>query len=456
MIQPFPILILWAVVSPLLFPLLGTRRATFACFVFGWLFLPKASYVIVGLPDISPSLVIGIGVIFGILVFDLGSVLRFRPRLIDLFVVALALAPIWSSLSNELGFYNGISGSISFVMKWCVPYFCGRIMIRTVADARDLVVMILLGTIVYTPFCLWEIRLSPNLSNYVYGFSPTKFLMTRRLGGWRPMVFLHHGIELGMWISMSAFFAIALWRSRSPRLIMAIPVSFIAIGLVILTVLSRALGGWVAFAIVVSAFLGIRYLPSRKVLALFVLLPALYIAGRITNVIDGEIFLNTVSVVSEKRAHSLKIRLHHEGQLADRALERPMLGWSGWGRNRIRGEYGGDQSLTDGMWVIYFGVNGFYGLIAWLGVMLGPSFLAVRAMSTRLYSDRQWLPVLALVIAMPVITLDLIMNAFVGPSFIMISGAIASLIPVLQQASKTVGRPERSVVTRSPQSAAVR
>jgi len=42
------------------------------------------------------------------------------------------------------------------------------------------------------------------------------------------------------------------------------------------------------------------------------------------------------------RAQSLESRLTNEDMLTVRALERPAFGWGGWGRARIKDEWGQD------------------------------------------------------------------------------------------------------------------
>ena len=56
-------------------------------------------------------------------------------------------------------------------------------------------------------------------------------------------------------------------------------------------------------------------------------------------------------------------------------MERPVWGWGGWGRNRVFDTSGRDVSVTDGMWVIYLGVYGLVGLVAWTALLLLPSYL---------------------------------------------------------------------------------
>lgn len=452
MISPLYVLLLWAAASPLLFVFFSVRRAVMVSFVFGWLFLPKASVPIAGFPDISANMVIAMGVIFGTLVFDFTVLLRFRPRFVDLFAIALLIVPIFTSLSNDLGIYDGVSRSFGQFVKWGVPYFFGRVLIRSLDDLRDFVLILLVGALVYLPFCAWEMRMSPHLNKYLYGFEPFRFYTTRRFGGWRPVVFLSHGIEMGMWLMSAAIVAIAAWRSRQIKAIGGVPMSWIAIVLLAFLLLSRALGGWALFVVAMGCFATIRIVKFRPILLLFVLLPAIYVGMRVLDVWNGAGLVDAVTVISEKRAGSLQTRLIHDQRLKDRALERPILGWGGWGRQRLRSAGGANLSITDAMWVIMIGQHGLIGLVSWVGMFVVPCVMVVRSVNIRHLISKPMLPVLALVLIVPMLMTDLMLNAFIGPILIMIPGALVSLASALAkmaQASDVASKRARAAAARA-------
>ena len=67
------------------------------------------------------------------------------------------------------------------------------------------------------PLCLYEIRMSPQLHYLVYGFYPSFFGMSVRFGGYRPTVFLQHGLAVGMWMTSASLVGVWLWYSRASR-----------------------------------------------------------------------------------------------------------------------------------------------------------------------------------------------------------------------------------------------
>src|SRR5437764_1120755 len=57
------------------------------------------------------------------------------------------------------------------------------------------------------------------------------------------------------------------------------------------------------------------------------------------------------------------------------------FGWGGWGRSRIFDQWTGkDISVTDGGWIIYFGVYGWFGYLCFFGLLAAALFQAHRVM----------------------------------------------------------------------------
>ena len=74
--------------------------------------------------------------------------------------------------------------------------------------------MLVLG-IIYSVFCAVELRFSPQMHNWVYGFAQHDFAQTMRGGGYRPMVFMSHGIVLARYMAVAALAGLALWRMNA-------------------------------------------------------------------------------------------------------------------------------------------------------------------------------------------------------------------------------------------------
>jgi hypothetical protein len=89
---------------------------------------------------------------------------------IDFGMIAMILAASLTSINNDLGPYDGLFFAASTFIGWGTAYILGRAFFGDRDGLRALVVAVFVGGLVYIPFCLWEIRMSPHLHEWVYGF----------------------------------------------------------------------------------------------------------------------------------------------------------------------------------------------------------------------------------------------------------------------------------------------
>src|ERR1019366_4313843 len=66
--------------------------------------------------------------------------------------------------------------------------------------------------LIYSLPMLLEIRISPQLHLWVYGYSPSDFIQEMRDGGYRPMVFMGHGLAAAFFTMTAVVAAVTLWR----------------------------------------------------------------------------------------------------------------------------------------------------------------------------------------------------------------------------------------------------
>jgi len=219
----------WIPLILILFALLPARRAVLSAFIIGWLFLPMASFKIPGLPDYNKVTATNVGVLVAALLFDSGRVLKFRPRWFDLPALVFCISPFFSSITNNLGAYDGFSAIAFNLFLWGIPYFIGRIYFSDIEGMRELAIGIFVGAMLYVPLCLYEIRMSPQLHKQVYGFMQQTFRESKRWGGYRPVVFLQHGLAVGMFMCTAALAGWWMWRSGAVKRIKSIPMGFAAV-----------------------------------------------------------------------------------------------------------------------------------------------------------------------------------------------------------------------------------
>src|SRR5262249_37385285 len=65
-----------------------------------------------------------------------------------------------------------ISIGIKDFLKIGVPFFLGRAVLQSARDARDLLAAYVIGGLIYSPLIAIEIRMSPQIHNWIYGYMP--------------------------------------------------------------------------------------------------------------------------------------------------------------------------------------------------------------------------------------------------------------------------------------------
>ena len=108
-------------------------------------------------------------------------------------------------------------------------------------------------------------------------------------------------------------------------------------------------------------------------------------------------------------------------------MGRPILGWSGYGRNRVYDEWGRDETLTDGFWVIVIGQQGWLGLLAAQAFMLLPGLLLWRRYSADVIVSPFMAPVTALTIVVTMFAIDCLFNYMQNPFYALAIGALIGL-----------------------------
>ncbi|MBW1722878.1 MAG: O-antigen ligase domain-containing protein [Deltaproteobacteria bacterium] len=419
----------WIPVVIALFSRLRPRHAVIVSFLTAWLFLPNASYSLAGLPDYTKMSATCWGILLGALLFDRKHLFSFRVRWVDLPMIVWCLCPAASSLSNGLGLYDGLSSALRQTVTWGLPYMTGRIYFKDLEGLREFALGIFIGGLIYVPLCLYEIRMSPQLHYILYGFYQHSFVQTFRYGGWRPMVFLEHGLMVGTWMAGASLIGLWIWASGGVRRLLGIPVACLLPLLLLTTVLIKSTGALFLLALGTALlFLSAR---SKKPLLVFCLVavPVLYMTVRITGSWSGGNLVSFVSVhINEERAKSLAYRFRNENLLTEKALIRPVFGWGGWGRSRVYDEQGKDISVTDGLWVIALGTNGLVGLVSLTSSILMPLFVVMRR-----YRAEDWLhpavaPAVALAALLGLYMIDNLPNAMVNPIFMVGGGGITALL----------------------------
>ncbi len=421
---------------------LPPRRAALVAFITAWMFLPNDTYYFPGLPDYNKTFAASLAVLLATFLRDRGRLAAFRWRLYDGVLLFWCLTPMLSSLSNGLGAYDGFSNAKNYLTTWFAPYLIGRLYFGNREAIRDLLWGLFLGALVYSPFCWLEMVMSPQLHNWVYGHHAHIFSQTVRPIGYRPTVFMQHGLMVGMWMAGGALAGLILWKwDGTVKTVFGFPLRTLVIVVVVTAVACQSFG---AIGLLGAGYLIItlcRKLRFGLPLKLVALLPVLAVSMKVAGLWTGEGMVNFFSKISEERAASFEFRALNEEMLIEKALARPVFGWGGWGRSRIYDEAGNDISITDSYWIIIFGQSGITGLVSFALVMTWPVIGFLRR-----YPPKTWAEP-AIARAVPLVTLvalyfvDCLVNDMKSPLYILIAGAIATLV------AESTGRREWDLIS---------
>ncbi|WP_052174982.1 hypothetical protein [Paracoccus sanguinis] len=300
-----------------------------------------------------------------------------------------------------------------------LPFIMARkYMAAPEAQTRLLIVLAIAGLLYSLP-ALYEVRMSPQLSRMIYGYFPHDWRQHIRAGGYRPVVFLPHGLWLAIFFSCSFLSALALWRMTSGR--MAVRWLGASLWLLVTLVVAKGLG-----ALAIGLMLGAAtlFLPLRlRVLGAAVLAGAVlvYPMLRGADLVPTEQIIALANDIDTARAESLTFRIVNEDILLAKANERPLFGWGSWGRNRVFDEEGSDISVTDGYWVMAIGTKGWVGYLAETGLLTLPLIL----MAFRWRRLGLTPATAGIAVALTANLIDLIPNATLTPVTWLMAGALA-------------------------------
>lgn len=417
----------WIPVVLAMFWLLPPRRAALAGFMGAWLFLPMAFINVPVLPEYNKAAAATYGVCLGILLFDTGRPLTFRPSWWDLPAVIWCVWPAVSALAMQQGAWEAGSAVFSQVVVWGLPYFVGRLYFREPGALRDLAITLVIGGLIYVPLCLIEVRFSPQLHRWVYGYHQHSFGQAIRDGGFRPMVFMQHGLAVAGWMISASVIAFWLWDRKVIRHLWGLPMWAMTASLFITSILCKSTGALILLAWGVGGLLAMKWTRLALPILALALIPPVYMVARSQNWMQRDDLVEFASeLINEDRAASLYTRLYNEDQLIAKALKRPLVGWGRMGDARIKDSKGNDISTVDGLWVIATGNTGVVGTIAVTAMILLPAVLVFYRYRGAGLVATATAPEIALAVVLILHAIDNLLNAMVNPLFILAAGALTS------------------------------
>lgn len=398
------------------------HKALVATFICAHLFLPIFSYLIVGSTAYDRATAPGLAVLSGMLLRDRRRLADFSWRWIDVPMIVWCFCPLLTVISLGREGRELVGSIVKQSLRYGLPYFLGRVYLRDWAALKDLAVGMVAGALAYAPLCLWEIRMSPHLHADVYGYAQHSFVQTIRQIGYRPMVFMQHGLAVGMYMCMGALTAYWLWQSKSIQRIAGIPVPLIALGLIAVGVACQS------YLAIVFLFGGIALLSltlmmrNSAMVACLLIAPVLYIGARSANLWSAQELVEVAGNFGQDREGSIRSRVQSEDILIRYSLKKPWFGYD-------NPEMGADDqaAIWDAYWVINLNKFGLLGLSAWvLAQLLGPAVL-LRRIPIPYWRHPLIAPGIVLCLVQIFSLCDNLFNAMHNPVFILLAGGVASL-----------------------------
>ena len=426
----------WILVSIVAFRKLEPADAVIIIVVGGVLFLPMFSFELPIIPEYDKGSAIAWSLLLG---ESLGGTKRYHPlrftRLDWPMILWCLVSPIATSLTNGLGLYNGLSNIAQNFLQWGVIYWMGRRYFGSPGSLRKLSLALVVGGLLYFPLIVFEVRMSPQLSRIVYGFFPHSFLQHVRYGGFRPLVFMQHGLMVALWAAVSAVSAYWLWRSRAVSNVRGIPTSLITLAMIVGTILCKSAGAIVLMTFGIILFSYYKKTKSTFFFRLALFAPAIYIVFRIWNILPVstiEMFL--ARYFDPERVQSALMRMTEEDVFGARARLHPLFGWGGYQRGWPIDPEGGGLlvGMIDALWIILFNTYGGLGLVsAFLSLGIGP-WMVFRKYKERSHDKKKRgimpgeIDGVLLSLVLIIYLFDCLLNAMQNPVYILCAGALVS------------------------------
>jgi len=200
--------------------------------------------------------------------------------------------------------------------------------------------------------------------------------------------------------------------------------------LTIVTFMCKNMGAFALLIFGLLALFSIPYLKRAVIVYLLIAVAPLYMVYRATGTWSAEMLVDIAASIHKQRGDSLQDRLRNDSMLAEKALQRPIFGWGGWGRARIYREDGKDISITDGLWIIALGDTGIAGLAALTAVLLIPPLLLMRRYPVQIWTDPRIAPAAVMAIMVVLYMIDNLFNSMFNPLYVMSAGGLVTFFGI--------------------------
>ena len=403
----------WPLVAWLFFRNLPASRAMIWTYLLGYLFMPPAAaaFDLPLLPEVSKIEMASLATLLMVILYHGFGALKLPKSRFMLIILALYIfGPIGTVLNNADAL---LTGNYPFVyvrpgheltdipallfqrLFDALPFILAFSLLNRKENLREFLLVITAIASIHSLLVLFEIRFSPQLNMWVYGFFQHSWLQMIRGDGFRPIVFLYHALWVGFFLMITMASAISLWRHwgkdgevnvttslhetywfiapRRPAYIYLLYALY-AFGVL---VLAKSLGP-IMFG--VAALVLLLVAPTRTIIWVASGIAAAVLAYpvlKLTGIWPEQQIIAAFNQLSPDRGFSFEYRMINENLLLERAVEKPLFGWGGHARSLFVSSTGGILTIPDGGWVLSLGSYGFVGWFSQMSFMVAPIFYAL-------------------------------------------------------------------------------
>ncbi|TRW95778.1 hypothetical protein FNJ84_15485 [Paracoccus sp. M683] len=446
---PYPVaaimLLAWPMITAVIFARMERVNAFIWSILLGYMFLPPS--VAIDLPAVPAITKYEIASMSSLLMLWLGMGRKSTdrdsmaedpppvfPPIIKILLLLLLFSGAMTVVNNGDPLIEGItyrpgmdtSSLFAFVIMQgieLIPFFVAFRLLSTPHQTRKLLTALMIGYLIYSVPMLIEVRLSPQLNVWIYGYFPHDFLQAIRYGGFRPIVFMTHPIWVASFATMGLIATAALTRTylMGPRMVLVL---FYLVGVLILCKTMTA---------IMMAAIGlplVLFASARHMLTITMVIAVVVMAYPLLRLVDAIPTDEIVEFIREwqpDRAGSLEFRFEHEFMLLERAMQRPLFGWGSWGRNfPLDPVTGRSLAIADGAWVIWYGTRGIMGYLAAFGLLVVPLLILWRRRYELMlrHDDPSTLLVAAVALMLALNLIELIPNGTLTPLTWLLNGTV--------------------------------
>ena len=454
-------LILWYPIAIVLFRRYRPTIAVTLTAVGGVLLLPElvTLFDLPALPAFDKNVVVTTSILLGCLLSPSRRIIfSMKKRMMFVVMAVIVVSAMGTALTNGdtlaygavtiqgMSINDGISLSIRDFIFVVIPFFFTRAFVRSSRDVKDVYMVVVGAALIYSLLAIVEMWMSPQMHNWVYGFIQHSFIQTRRSGGgWRPMVFMGHGLALAVFFVGALLFAASLSKLK---------VKVFNVGsrlwtgyLAVVLVMCKSMGALIYGVVCLPVVLLFKGRASVWVAVILCAIAISFPWSRAAGVFPTEQIVAQLASINQERAASLAFRFDNEDDLLEKAQERFLFGWGIYGRPWIYTEYGRTESITDGWWIIQYGTRGIFGFLFYFTLLIYPVVLVFRRWK-RIEKEPEKIMIgtLSLVVALRVV--ELLPNGLFSFLPFFFSGALAGIANALS--SKHAEPPKRAAVEPKP------